>query len=207
VVACNNDGIWNDTGAALDFSIPPAWFQTKWFFVLFVLSGLMLVWAFLSMRTRQIQTSLNARFNERLAERTRMARELHDTFLQIPHGTKLIADDALEKSSDPVHMRRAMEQLSDWIERAIEEGRAALNSPRTSTTQTNDLAGAFKRTTEESRLQSRMEVSFSVRGHSNEMSCSHRWETLHCQLATFWNRGEDRRSWRHCLPKNTCDPS
>lgn len=169
VIACNNDGIWNDTGATLDFSIAPAWFQTKSFFVLCVLSGLMLVWAFFSMRTRQIQKSLNARFNERLADRTRMARELHDTFLQTLQGSKLVADDALEESSDPVHMRKAMEQLSAWLGRAIHEGRAALNSLRTSTTQTNDLAEAFKRATEESRMQSRMEVSFSVTGQSKEM--------------------------------------
>jgi signal transduction histidine kinase len=62
-----------------------------------------------------------------------------------------------------------MEQLSGWLERAIHEGRAALNSLRTSTTQTNNLAEAFKRATEESRMQSRMEVSFSVTGHSKEM--------------------------------------
>jgi len=65
-------------------------------------------------------------FNERLAERVRMARELHDTFLQTLQGSKLVADDALEQPSDPVHMRRAMQQLSVWLERAIHEGRAAL---------------------------------------------------------------------------------
>jgi signal transduction histidine kinase len=169
VIACNNDGIWNDTGAALDFSIAPAWFQTKWFLALSVLSGLMLVWAFFRVRMRQMQKSLTARFNERLAERTRMARELHDTFLQTLQGSKLVADDALEQSSDPAHMRRAMEQLSAWLARAIHEGRAALNSLRTSITQTNDLAEAFKRATEESRMQSRMEVLFSVTGQSKEM--------------------------------------
>jgi signal transduction histidine kinase/ligand-binding sensor domain-containing protein len=169
VIACNNDGIWNDTGATLDFSIAPAWFQTRWFLVLSLLSGLTLVWAFFTLRVRQIQKSLSARFDERLAERTRMARELHDTFLQTLQGSKLVADDAMEQSSDPVHMRRAMEQLSAWLERAIHEGRAALNSLRTSTTQTNDLAEAFKRAAEETRMQSRMQVSFSVTGPSKEM--------------------------------------
>jgi signal transduction histidine kinase len=129
----------------------------------------MLVWAFISLRMWQMRKSLSARFDERLAERTRMARELHDTFLQTLQGSKLVADDALEDSADPVHMRKAMEQLSVWLERAIHEGRAALNSLRTSTTQTNDLAEALKRATEESRMQSRMEVSFSVTGHSKEI--------------------------------------
>jgi signal transduction histidine kinase len=129
----------------------------------------MLLWALIGMRMRQMRKVLSARFDERLTERTRMARELHDTFLQTLQGSKLVADDALEKSADPVHMRRAMEQLSAWLERAIHEGRAALNSLRTSTTQTNDLAEAFKRAAEESRMQSRMDVFFSVSGHSKEM--------------------------------------
>jgi len=168
VIACNNDGIWNDAGANLDFSIAPAWFQTKWFLTSCVVGGLALILAFFRLRMLQMQKSLTTRFNERLAERTRMARELHDTFLQTLQGSKLVADDALEKPSDPVHMRRAMEQLSAWLDRAIHEGRAALNSLRTSTTQTNDLAEAFKRATEESRMQGRMEASFSVTGDSKE---------------------------------------
>jgi signal transduction histidine kinase/ligand-binding sensor domain-containing protein len=170
VIACNNDGVWNETGATLDFSIAPAWFQTNWFFALSVLSGLMVVWAGVWLRMRHMQKLLAARFSERLAERVLMARELHDTLLQTLQGSKLVADEALENSSDPVHMRRAMEQLSPWLERANREGRAALNSLRTSTTQTNDLAEAFKRAIEETRLQSRMGVSFSVTGHSQEMN-------------------------------------
>jgi ligand-binding sensor domain-containing protein len=169
VMACNNSGIWNDTGATLDFSIAPAWFQTRWFYILSVSGGLILLWVFISVRMRQMRRDLSARFDERLAERTRMARELHDTFLQTLQGSKLVADDALERSADPVHMQRATEQLSLWLERAIHEARVALNSLRTSTTQTNDLAEAFKRAAEEGRRHSRMDVSFSVTGHSKEM--------------------------------------
>jgi ligand-binding sensor domain-containing protein len=169
VIACNNNGVWNDIGTALDFSIAPAWFQTTWFFVLSGVGALMLVWSFIQVRTRQMQKSFGARFDERLAERTRIARELHDTLLQTLQGSKLVADDALENSSDPPYMRRAMQQLSDWLERATREGRAALDSLRASATQTNDLADAFKRATDESRMQSSMEATFSVVGRAVEM--------------------------------------
>jgi signal transduction histidine kinase len=60
-------------------------------------------------------------------------------------------------------------RLADWLGRATEEGRAALNSLRISTTQRNDLAEALKRATEECRTQSPMEVSFSVVGDAREM--------------------------------------
>jgi len=112
---------------------------------------------------------IELRLEERVNERTRITRELHDTFLQTIQGSKLVADDALEQSTDPIRMRRAMEQLSAWLERATQEGRAALNSLRASTTQKNDLAEAFQRATEECRIQSPVEVSFSVVGDAREM--------------------------------------
>jgi signal transduction histidine kinase len=169
VVACNNDGVWNEAGAMLDFSVAPAWYQTNWFRLLCVVSGVFLVWALYRLRVRQIAKSMSARFDERLAERTRMARELHDTFLQTIQGSKLVADDALEKSNDPVRMRQAMEQLSNWLERATQEGRAALNSLRTSTTQRNDLAEAFRRATENGLVPGSMTAALSVVGDVREM--------------------------------------
>jgi signal transduction histidine kinase len=117
----------------------------------------------------QISRAISARFDERLAERTRMARDLHDTFLQTIQGSKLVADDALEPSADPIRMRRAMEQLSVWLATAMQEGRAALNSLRTATAQTNDLAEALRRATEDGLIPSSMAVTFSVIGDTKEM--------------------------------------
>jgi signal transduction histidine kinase len=66
-------------------------------------------------------------------------------------------------------MRQAMEKLSAWLGRATEEGRAALNSLRTSTTEVNDLAESFRRALEECRIHSSMEVSLQVSGRIREM--------------------------------------
>jgi PAS domain S-box-containing protein len=55
VIACNNDGVWNDEGAYLDFSIAPAWYQTIWFRGLCVLAFFMLLWAVYQMRVHQLQ--------------------------------------------------------------------------------------------------------------------------------------------------------
>jgi len=117
----------------------------------------------------KISRAIGARFDERLAERTRMARDLHDTFLQTIQGSKLVADDALDPSSDPIRMRRAMEQLSLWLGTATQEGQAALHSLRTATTQTNDLAEALRRATEDGLIPSSMAVTFSVVGDAREM--------------------------------------
>ena len=169
VIACNNDGVWNEAGAILDFRVAAAWYQTNWFRSLCAVFGVFLVVVLYQLRVRQIARSIGIRFDERLAERTRMARDLHDTFLQTIQGSKLVAEDALDPSTDPIRMRRAMEQLSVWLSRAMLEGRAALNSLRTPTTQTNDLAEALRRVTEDSLIPSSMAVTFSVVGDAREM--------------------------------------
>jgi signal transduction histidine kinase/streptogramin lyase len=169
VIACNNDGVWNEAGATLEFSVAPAWYQTNWFRILCVVSGVCIVWVIYRLRVLQISRAIGARFDERLAERTRMARDLHDTFLQTIQGSKLVADDALDPSSDPMRMRRALEQLSVWLGRATQEGRAALNSLRSATAQTNDLADALRRASEDGLIPESMSVTFSVIGDAREM--------------------------------------
>ena len=138
MIACNNDDVWNDAGAIFDFSVAPAWYQTNWFRILCLVSGVFIVWVIYRLRVLQISRAIGARFDDRLAERTRMARDLHDTFLQTIQGSKLVVDLALKPSTDPIGMRGALEQLSVWLERATQEGRAALNSLRTATAQTNE---------------------------------------------------------------------
>jgi signal transduction histidine kinase len=169
VTACNNDGVWNDVGASLDFSVAPAWYQTNWFRILCVASGVFFMVILYRLRVRQIARAISARFDDRLGERTRIARDLHDTFLQTIQGSKLVVDDALEPSTDPIRMRRAMEQLSAWLGRATQEGRAALNSLRTTTTQANDLAEALLRVTKDNLVPSSMVVTFSLVSEAREM--------------------------------------
>jgi ligand-binding sensor domain-containing protein len=169
VIACNEDGVWNSMGAAIDFTIAPAWFQTIWFFGLCIAVILLLVFVIYRIRVRQIANAIGARFDERLDERTRIARDLHDTFLQTIQGSRLVADSALKRSADPLRMREALEQLSVWLARATTEGRVALNSLRTTTTETNDLAESFRRAIEEGRTERSMETSFSVVGEIKDM--------------------------------------
>src|SRR5262249_38227522 len=143
--------------------------QTRWFAAAMVALGVLMAGLFYRLRVRQISKAMSARFDERLAERTRVARELHDTFLQTVQGSKMVADHALKNPADHVRMVRAMEQLSTWLAQATEEGRAALNSLRASTTEKNNLAEAFRRAIDECRRESSLEISFSVKGDFREM--------------------------------------
>jgi signal transduction histidine kinase len=169
VMACNHDGLWNTEGAMLEFSVAASWYQTVWFYLAVAGAVSVLLFAVYRLRIRQVATSLNARFDERLEERTRIARDLHDTLLQTIQGSKLVADDALKYSSDAARMHHAMERLSEWLKQAIGEGRAALSSLRSSTVERNDLAEALRRASQECQLQYPIELLLSVKGENREM--------------------------------------
>ena len=163
---CNRNGIWDQQGVVFRITQQPYFYQTRWFVAAIVTLGVLLVILIYRLRVAQISRMLSARFDERLAERTRVARELHDTLLQTVQGSKLVADHALKNPADHTRMVRAMEQLSTWLAQATEEGRAALQSLRSSTTEKNNLAEAFRRAIDECGGN---EKSFSVTGDSREM--------------------------------------
>ena len=87
--------------------------------------------------------------------------------MKIPRA--MTSRSTLENSSDPEFMRRTLKQLADWLEQAMKEGRAALNSLRESTTERNDLRESFQRVTQSSLIPSSMAVSLSVVGEVREM--------------------------------------
>lgn len=167
--ACNRDGIWDRVGVVYNITQQPYFYETRLFLLATVTAGLLLLGGLYRLRLHQATAQLNARLEERLAERTRLARDFHDTLLQTIQGSKMVADDALDKSSDPLRMRRAIEQLSVWLGQATEEGRAALNSLHTSTTEKNDLAEAFRRATQDVLIPNSIVVTFSVVGDVREM--------------------------------------
>jgi len=118
---------------------------------------------------RQVARALGARFDERLAERTRIARDLYDILLQTVQGTKMVADNALTQPSDTDGMRHAMEQISKWLGQAGTEGHSAVSALRTSSTESSDLAEAFRRAIEDCRRHGSLQAALSVKGDASEM--------------------------------------
>ena len=169
VIACNNDSVWNLIGASISFTVPPIWYQTIWFRLLCVAVVVLLVYVIYQARLRRYAALLKARFDERIEERTRLARDLHDTLLQTIQGSKLVADNALEAPIDSARMHNALDLVSQWLERATLEGRAALNSLRSSTTEMNDLAAALRDAAENCRIGSSVKIAFVLNGTSRDM--------------------------------------
>ena len=89
VRASNNSGVWNEAGSSLPFSVAPAYYQTWWFRSLCVVAFLGLLAALYYLRSRHLAQQFNIRLEERVSERTRIARDLHDTLLQSFQGVLL----------------------------------------------------------------------------------------------------------------------
>jgi signal transduction histidine kinase/ligand-binding sensor domain-containing protein len=144
VIASNNSGVWNEAGAALDFSIAPAYYQTRWFEASVVLAGFAFLWAAYQVRVRRIAHEFDLRLEERVNERTRVARELHDTLLQTFHGVLFRFQAAANMLPDrPAEAKEKFDSAIDRAAQAITEGRDAIQDLRASTVVTNDLAVAI----------------------------------------------------------------
>ena len=169
VTACNNDGVWNANGASLTFFVPPAWYQALWFYVLCAALAIALVSSVYWLRLRQYSAVMALRFNERLEERTRLARDLHDTLLQTIQGMKLAAEHAKDSVLDPSDAKTFATNMADWSERATLEGRAALDSLRTPMLSHGDLAQELRQSFDNYCSGGTMELRVSASGKSREM--------------------------------------
>jgi signal transduction histidine kinase len=143
-----------------------------------------------------VARALNARFDERLEERTRMARDLHDTLLQTVQGSKMVADTALDRPDDAPALAGALQQVSAWLGQAGEQGRAAVNALRTSTTESNDLAEAFRRAIDDCRQRHAMDASLTVSGDAREMHPVVRDEIYRIGYEAIRNAGTHSRGSR-----------
>jgi len=130
VIACNNDGLWNDTGATVMFSILPAFYQTPWFRLLSGAAVLGTLWMFYLIRLNQITGQLQQRLGARMEERERIARELHDTLLQGVQGLMLRFQAAMKGLPEREPARQMMEQVLDRADEVLLEGRQRVRDLR-----------------------------------------------------------------------------
>ncbi|MBV9771724.1 MAG: hypothetical protein JOZ32_19290 [Bryobacterales bacterium] len=140
VIACNNNGVWNEAGAALDFSVAPMYYQTLWFEASCAAAFLALFWVLYRNHVHQIAREFNARLEGRVDERLRVSRELHDTLLQSFQASLM----QMQASRNLFSRRpnQAAQNLDDAITTAsgaIAEGRDAIQGLRAQPPLQDDL--------------------------------------------------------------------
>ncbi len=149
VVASNLDQVFNSAEAAVSFQIEPTYWQTWWFrtsaFLMFALA----IAGYIAVRMRRLTDQMNVRFEERLAERTRIAQELHDTLLQGFLSASMQLHVAADNLPGDSSAKPALGRILDLMRRVIGEGRNALQDLRMSPGASLDLQQAFSRIPQE----------------------------------------------------------
>ena len=162
VIARSNQGAWDREGAVLEFSIPPPFYQTGWFYVVGAVMVVVSLWAAWKLRLIQVQR----RFSLVLAERARLSRELHDTLLQSLVGVAL-QFDVLAGSLDgtPESAKRHLRRIRKDVEEHIREARESIWNLRSRPGMRN-LVVALREACEHLTRDTPLEVEFDVSGNS-----------------------------------------
>ena len=127
---------------------PPFW-RTWWFRLSLVFVALFALFGLFRWRMHQLQSQLTLRFEERLAERTRIAQDLHDTLLQglVSASMQLhVANDHLADDSPAKPLVGRVMQLMGQV---IDEGRDAVRGLRSTSSNADGLDTAFSRAGQE----------------------------------------------------------
>jgi signal transduction histidine kinase len=131
VIASNDAGVWDESGASLNFSVLPAYYQTVWFRASCAGIFLFLLWALYEFRVRQLHRQFAIALDVRVQERTRIARDLHDTLLQSFNALLLRFQTASELlNARPNEGKCALDSAIDQTAQALIEGRDAVQQLR-----------------------------------------------------------------------------
>jgi signal transduction histidine kinase/ligand-binding sensor domain-containing protein len=163
VVAANEDGVWNTNGASVLLVVPPALVQTVWFKLLIVAVVVLLAWAVHRLRLRQALRRMQRSFDVRMAERERIARTLHDTYLQSVQSLilRFHSIKAVLPKNDVVQLQ--IDAALEAADVVAEEGRDQLMDLRVNHLCQGDLAPALESTCGAACAQ--QGVAFSVSEH------------------------------------------
>jgi ligand-binding sensor domain-containing protein len=149
VMACNNSGVWNETGDYVDFTIAPTYYQTAGFRIAVVVLFLLALVGIYHLRLRQVARVVRGRMEERLEERERIARDLHDTLLQSVQGLILKFHAVSRQIPADLPARVALEKALDNADQVLAEGRDSIRNLRVNAASLSDLPAAFRTVAEE----------------------------------------------------------
>ena len=156
VIASNSDGLWNGNELTVPFTIERAFWQTAWFETSCAVSILLLVWFAHRYRVYRLTSEVNMRLEERVSERTRIARSLHDTLLQSFQGILLkIHAVTYIIAERPAEACTMLQTTIEEAGQAITEGRDAVQGLRSTTVVTNDLMQALSKLGDQLAIKSR----------------------------------------------------
>jgi signal transduction histidine kinase/ligand-binding sensor domain-containing protein len=149
VIASNSEGLWNGAEASLGFEIEPVFWQTWWFRLTGGMACVLAILAFYRLRLHQLTRQMNLRFEARLAERTRIAQELHDTLLQGVLSASMRLHVAVDRLPDDSPTKPSFSRILQLMGQVVDQGRDAIRGIRSLDVNLVDLEQAFSRIPQE----------------------------------------------------------
>jgi signal transduction histidine kinase/ligand-binding sensor domain-containing protein len=164
VIACNNDGVWNEVGTSVEIFIAYAFYQTWWFYLVCVITVIALSWLLVVMRIRAVARSIRARAEERADERVRIARDLHDTLLQGIQGLMLRFHVAAQKVPAGDGTRDQLNNALSTADTILLEARDRVGSLRSTESAQPELSDAFEKIASDLNYEHKVKFSVKVEG-------------------------------------------
>lgn len=173
VIASNDDGVWNEVGAATMITIPPTFLQTPAFVMLCVAGVGLLAAAGYRARVRAVAGALQRQYDTRLAERTRIAQDLHDTILQGFTGITLQLHSVRRGMSSSRELASAsLERILTEADRALRDARLAVWDMRSPELERVDLVDALTASAATAMAGSGVALHVSVAGKRRRLTDS-----------------------------------
>jgi ligand-binding sensor domain-containing protein/signal transduction histidine kinase len=161
VIASNNDGVWNESGAAVDLYLRPHFYQTYWFYLICVVLLALAAWQLYRMRVKRMASQ----FQAVLAERGRIAREIHDNLAQDILGISVQLELVARLMPAAAETAKGhLDRARILVRNSMTEARRYVWDLRSQELHKKDLAAALRDTTKRLTAQSNVEAVVEVAG-------------------------------------------
>jgi len=170
VIAANNDGVWNRNGATLAFVIPPTFVQSRTFLALLILGLALSGGGAFYLRHRLTARRITQQYEDRMAERERIARELHDTLLQNVQALVLKFHNLTNTLPDDASRGQVAEAI-DRAEQVVVESRERIMDLRTARS-SEDLAQRLSVAADFTGAMAKPELRVTTLGETRQLTPS-----------------------------------
>jgi ligand-binding sensor domain-containing protein/signal transduction histidine kinase len=166
VKACNNDGVWSEAAAGIRFYLEPRFYQTYWFYALCLATLALIAWALYQMRIRQ----MSAQFSAVLAERNRIARDIHDSLAQSFVGVALQLQVVRAKLFEsPQLAAQHLDLAVSLVTHSLDEARRTIRDLRSGSLERHDLAQGLLEAAKQLTAGTPIRVESKVRGQARPL--------------------------------------
>jgi len=161
VIAANNDGIWNESGAAIEFYLRPHFYQTYWFYLVCVALLALAAWQLYRLRVKRMASQ----FQAVLAERSRIAREIHDNLAQDILGISVQLELVARLMPAAAETAKGhLDRARILVRNSMTEARRYVWDLRSQELHRKDLAAALRDTTQRLTAESNVDAVVEVAG-------------------------------------------